>query len=75
VWKEIVENRNQRVVACIHDSLENHDYVAVPWGAAHMPGIEKSLLDAGAVMVDSRRVWAMQWPAAGDAPNANEGDN
>jgi hypothetical protein len=65
LWKEIVEDRNARVVACIHDSMETYDYIAVPWGAAHMPGIEKELLDAGAKQVDRRRVWVMRWPPKG----------
>ncbi len=66
LWKEIIEDRNRRVTDCIYDSLKNYDYVAVPWGAGHMPGIEKDLLAAGAVVVDSRRVWV--WQRACAAP-------
>ncbi|MBN2686099.1 MAG: hypothetical protein JXR40_12520, partial [Pontiellaceae bacterium] len=65
MMKEILTDRNRRVVACIQDSIENYDTIVVPWGAAHMPGIERALLDQGAEKVDSRRVWVMRWSAIG----------
>lgn len=65
LWQEVVLDRNRLVADCIFKSLESFDCVAVPWGAGHMPGIEKAVLEAGAIMVESRRVWVLKWAEAG----------
>ena len=43
VWTDILENRNTHLLAEMQESLKTHNTVVVPWGAAHMPGIQKEI--------------------------------
>lgn len=63
LWKEVVVDRNHRVSHCIQTSLKHYTHVVVPWGAGHMPGIERALLKNGAVLEDQRRIRVFNWSA------------
>ncbi len=41
---DILETRNARLISGVEKELANFQYIALPWGAAHMPGIERGLL-------------------------------
>jgi hypothetical protein len=56
LWKDLLDMRNQRVTACITDCLQTYDTIVIPWGAAHMPGIQRAILKWGATMTEHRRV-------------------
>jgi len=56
LWKDLLDMRNQRVTACITDCLQSYDTVVLPWGAAHMPGIQRTILDWGATVTERRTV-------------------
>lgn len=58
---DILEKRNQRVVAAIEATRTRYKYIGVPWGAAHMAGIEKELLAKGATKKSSDLVQVFAW--------------
>ena len=64
ISEELLELRNRRVTECIYDSLKLYDYVMVPWGAGHMPGLERDILASGAVVVERRRIHVWRWFSA-----------
>ncbi len=45
--EELLEARNRRLLARLEEALARYDHVVVPWGAAHMPGIEAGVLAEG----------------------------
>jgi hypothetical protein len=59
--KDILENRNARVVAAIEAAQPEYSHIGVPWGAAHMPGIEKEMIARGAQETASQRVQVFAW--------------
>jgi hypothetical protein len=44
---ELIELRNAHLLERLVDALGRYDHVVVPWGAAHMPGIEEGVLSHG----------------------------
>jgi hypothetical protein len=48
---ELIELRNARLLEKLTSALVNYDHVIVPWGAAHMPGIEEGILNYGFELV------------------------
>ena len=44
---DILEKRNEVVIAHLGRALDHYDTVVVPWGAMHMPGIEEAVLQQG----------------------------
>jgi hypothetical protein len=59
--KDILETRNNKVLAGLKEAISRYEHLAVPWGAAHMPGIERGLLAMKARKIDSRRVEVFKW--------------
>jgi len=51
---ELIKLRNARLLEHLELALERYDNVIVPWGAAHMPGIERGVLGAGFELIASR---------------------
>jgi hypothetical protein len=45
--EDLLKKRNQHLLHGIHDHLTDWDYIVVPWGAAHLPGISKGVLSEG----------------------------
>ena len=58
---DIIDLRNAKVVTGIAESLRNSNNVLVPWGAAHMPGIEQELLNFQLKKVSSRELTVLEW--------------
>lgn len=58
---DVLENRNARVVAAIEKTAPNYQHVGVPWGAAHMVGIEREMLARGAKKIGGERVRVFAW--------------
>ncbi len=58
----VLEARNAHLVARLDETLKdtNVKRVALPWGAAHMPGVEKSLKERGYSIGTKRWVKAMR---------------
>jgi hypothetical protein len=61
LWKDLLDMRNQRVTACITDCLQRYDTIVIPWGAAHMPGIQRTILGWGGTISERRRVPVWDW--------------
>jgi hypothetical protein len=61
ILNDIIETRNSRVLEGIRKALEHYPHIAVPWGAAHMPGIERELLRMNFRITESRRVQVFNW--------------
>lgn len=54
VFHDIIDRRNAEVVATFDREVAAHPLIVIPWGAQHMPGIEKALKERG-FAVQSRR--------------------
>ena len=61
LWNDILVLRNQRVIACMTEQLKTYEHIVIPWGAAHMPGIERTLFEMGAKVVDQRDIRVWDW--------------
>ena len=61
LWKDLVEFRNRRVIECITDHMQTYEHIVIPWGAAHMPGIERAILNLGGTIVKRRRIQVWDW--------------
>jgi hypothetical protein len=58
---DILETRNNKVLEALKQAIPEYEHVAVPWGAAHMPGIERGLLAMKANRIEARRVEVFKW--------------
>ena len=58
---DILDLRNNKIVAGIAESLRGSNNVLVPWGAAHMPGIERELLKFQLKKTSSREITVLEW--------------
>jgi hypothetical protein len=58
---DVLKTRNMRVVEGIQTALQTYSHVAVPWGAAHMPGIEREILKMNFQKGQTRRVLVFAW--------------
>jgi hypothetical protein len=58
---DILDRRNARVISAVESQLEKHPNIGVPWGAAHMAGIEEAILAKGARRVGTTRVQVFAW--------------
>ena len=61
LWNDILVLRNERVIACMTEQLKTYEHIAIPWGVAHMPGIERTLIEMGAKVVDQRDICVWDW--------------
>jgi hypothetical protein len=59
--RDILDTRNSRVLAGIEAEMPLFRTIAVPWGAAHMPGIEMGLLKMKMHLTNQRRVKVFGW--------------
>lgn len=61
LMKDVLEGRNARVVAAIEETAPKYQHIGVPWGAAHMVGIEKEMLARGAKKIGGERILVFAW--------------
>ncbi len=47
IYGELIGKRNAQVLSVFDKEAPSHDEIVIPWGAEHMPGIEKALRDRG----------------------------
>jgi hypothetical protein len=59
--EDVLTKRNRRVTDCIAECVQTYDYIVVPWGALHMPGIESTILDRGATLETRKRIVVWGW--------------
>jgi hypothetical protein len=58
---DLLDNRNAKVNDALIAALKEFNHVGIPWGAAHMPGIEENVLKMGAKKLSSERVRVFRW--------------
>lgn len=58
---DVLDLRNARVIKGLHQVLGQYDHIAIPWGAAHMPGIEREVLKLNARLVETHRNTVFLW--------------
>jgi hypothetical protein len=58
---DVIKTRNARVLEGISATLGQYSHIAVPWGAAHMPGIERGILKMNFRKIENRRVQVFAW--------------
>ena len=47
VMADIIDKRNESVIASLSKTLQHYDTIIIPWGAMHMPAIEAAILEQG----------------------------
>lgn len=55
LMEDIISKRNREVIRYLDKTLGKYDTIVIPWGALHMPGIEKAVLDRGFTLEKIRR--------------------
>jgi hypothetical protein len=65
IWTSLVEDilnrRNEHLVAEIDSSVGEYERIVIPWGALHMPTIEQAIQDRGFERVSSVRHRLISW--------------
>jgi hypothetical protein len=69
--EEVLEFRNRRLVECMIESMSPHEHVVIPWGLAHMPGIQRDILEMGGTLVEQRGIPFLSW-SSGKNESAEE---
>ena len=46
-FTEVIEKRNTHVLNTLDEQIKTRNSIVIPWGAQHMPGLEKGLLTRG----------------------------
>jgi hypothetical protein len=47
IFNDLIDVRNNVVLAWLDRTLPVYDTIVIPWGAMHMPGLEKAILERG----------------------------
>jgi hypothetical protein len=47
VMVDILDKRNEAVIASLAQTLGRYDTIVIPWGALHMPAIEAAVIEQG----------------------------
>jgi len=58
---DVLELRNARVIQGLKQVLSNYEHIVIPWGAAHMPGIERGVIKLNAHLIESHRNTVFLW--------------
>jgi hypothetical protein len=65
IWESLVEDilnrRNETLVAAIDATIDDYDRIVVPWGALHLPAIEEAVRDRGFERVSSVQHRLISW--------------
>ncbi len=54
VQDDLLRKRNQHLMGELNARLAQTDYIVVPWGVAHMPGISKQIVKEGFHLTETR---------------------
>jgi hypothetical protein len=61
VERDIIHLRNEHLLGEIDAALEDYEHVVVPWGALHLPFIERAILERGFDPTRSSRRRLISW--------------
>ena len=59
--EDLLNKRNARVNEALKGALLEFKHIGIPWGAAHMPGIEDDILKMGAQRRSGERICVFRW--------------
>jgi hypothetical protein len=59
--EDLLSKRNARVNKALKEALQEFKHIGIPWGAAHMPGIEDDVLKMGAKKLSGERICVFKW--------------
>lgn len=54
IMADLIHKRNQSVIDYLPKALKKYDTLIIPWGALHMKGIEKAVLEKGFILTEQR---------------------
>jgi hypothetical protein len=60
-FADVVERRNEHLVGEIERALHDYERIVVPWGALHLPGIERTVLSWGFTETSRERHPLFAW--------------
>ncbi len=60
-WVDVVDARNDVLAGHLRRAIEEYSVVVVPWGAAHLPGIQDEVLAMGFGVVEERHHSLFSW--------------
>jgi len=67
ILDDIVNRRNDHLIAKLVDLRSDYEEIVVPWGALHLPGIETAVEEMGFVRSSAAYVHLISWRRLGDA--------
>jgi hypothetical protein len=53
IWRDILYRRNEEVIRYMNLALGKYETIIIPWGAIHMPEIEKAVVEKGFSLVET----------------------
>lgn len=60
---ELIDHRNEQLLAQLFDAIDQYQRVVVPWGALHLPAIEAEVIDRGYTLETSEEHPLISWSA------------
>jgi hypothetical protein len=54
IFNDLLDGRNEVVLSWLDRTLPIYDTIIIPWGAMHMPGLERAILERGFKQTSSR---------------------
>ena len=61
LYEDLLRKRNQHLVEGIQAHLSETDNIMVPWGVAHMPGIEREIQKFGFRLEETREFMVIRF--------------
>jgi hypothetical protein len=68
LFDDLLRKRNRHLLEEMHTHLAETDYIVVPWGAAHMPGLAREIQKTGFHLVESREYMNIRFCFPGNRP-------
>ena len=63
IFNELIDKRNRVLFDYIKTAVAQYNYIIIPWGAMHMPQIEKEVIKKGFVFKEAHERRAIDfWP-------------
>ena len=70
LFDDLLTKRNEHLLEEIHSHLAQSDYIMVPWGVAHMPGIAKEIQKSGFHLDETREYFVIRFHGVGNQGKA-----
>jgi hypothetical protein len=60
-WYDVIDRRNEVLLGHLRAAVEEEPEVVIPWGAAHLPAVEREVRAMGYELVEERRHPLLRW--------------